>query len=352
MTLRAKAASLLRPKQCPAPSQVFTGRKDELDKMNSCFFGTDQSRKRKQKIFVLHGFGGAGKSQLTFKFVDHQSLPEGSPNQYVQCFILLNFQESEFTPWCRFTDVFFVDASTKETIHTDLQKIALDRIGENHNHEDAIHWLTGQQNDWLLLFDGADDKDLDLRNYFPHGPYGNILITSHNENAKFLALDSHCGVSQMNSEEATKLFLTLSRISVKDSPGAEGKIANFVKSVCVYVSGRVIIPSNPVRFCSLPHLSGFRTGPDGLDFFRGYSRYLRILRKSPRPSHVLSCHHPATISDISDTRTLRNPPRTSRIFRTLRPRPHNDCAVMSLDPQCHSIDQNLAGSFIYLECTM
>jgi hypothetical protein len=83
MTLQAKAASLLRPKQCPAPSQVFTGRRDELDKMNSCFFGTDHSRQRKQKAFVLHGFGGAGKSQLAFKFVDeHQSPPEGSPNRY------------------------------------------------------------------------------------------------------------------------------------------------------------------------------------------------------------------------------------------------------------------------------
>src|ERR1700742_2693905 len=123
MTLQAKAASLLRPKQCPAPSQVFTGRRDELDKMNSYFFGTDQ---RKQKIFVLHGFGGAGKSQLAFKFVDeHQSIPEGSPNQFAW-FILFDFQEADFILCCRFADVFFVDASTRETIHADLQKIALD----------------------------------------------------------------------------------------------------------------------------------------------------------------------------------------------------------------------------------
>src|SRR6201999_4137073 len=89
MTLRAKAASLLRPKQCPAPSQVFTGRRNELDKMNSYFFGPDESRQRKQKIFVLHGFGGAGKSQLAFKFVDeHQSQPKGLPDQYDSSFFL------------------------------------------------------------------------------------------------------------------------------------------------------------------------------------------------------------------------------------------------------------------------
>ena len=150
---------------------------------------------------------------------------------------IFNFKESDFTPWCRFTDVFFVDASAKETIHTDLQKIALDRLGEDHNHEDAIRWLTGQQNNWLLLFDGADDKDLDLRNYFPHGPYGNILITSCNENARFWALNTHCAVSQMNSGEAKNLFLNLSGVSIQDSPGAEDIVANFVKSVCLYILG-------------------------------------------------------------------------------------------------------------------
>jgi hypothetical protein len=83
MILQAKSASLLRPKLCPAPSQVFTGRRDELDKMNSYFFGSGQHRQGKQKVFVLHGFGGAGKSQLAFKFVDeHQSQSEGSPNRY------------------------------------------------------------------------------------------------------------------------------------------------------------------------------------------------------------------------------------------------------------------------------
>src|ERR1700753_206032 len=98
MTLRAKAASLLRPKQCPAPSQVFTGRRNELDQMNSYFFGTDQIRQRKQKVFVLHGFGGAGKSQLAFKFVDeHQSQVKGSSNQY-GWLIPFNFQESDFIP--------------------------------------------------------------------------------------------------------------------------------------------------------------------------------------------------------------------------------------------------------------
>jgi hypothetical protein len=235
MILRAKAVSVPRPKQCPAPSQVFTGRRDVLDKMDLYFFGTHQStRQKRQKVFVLHGFGGAGKSQLAFKFVDeHQSQPasEGSPNQYAW-FILFDFHDFIF--YHRFTDVFFIDASTKDTICADLEKIALDRLGPDHSHEDAIPWLCAQHNQWLLLFDGADDKDLNLRDYFPCVPHGNILITTRNENAKFLALDSHCGVSQMNSEEAKELFLNLSGVSI--SSDTEDKVlANFVKSVGPWV---------------------------------------------------------------------------------------------------------------------
>jgi len=53
-------------KLCPPPVLSFIGRKDILDKMRS-YFDTDCAS---QRIFVLHGLGGAGKSQLAFKFIE------------------------------------------------------------------------------------------------------------------------------------------------------------------------------------------------------------------------------------------------------------------------------------------
>ena len=53
-------------KICPLPVKSFIGRKEILDKMGQYF---DTSSKD-QHVFVLHGLGGSGKSQLAFKFLE------------------------------------------------------------------------------------------------------------------------------------------------------------------------------------------------------------------------------------------------------------------------------------------
>ena len=46
--------------------EAFTGRQDVLGQMRDFFF--DGSQKR--HVFVLHGLGGAGKTQIALKFVE------------------------------------------------------------------------------------------------------------------------------------------------------------------------------------------------------------------------------------------------------------------------------------------
>ncbi|KAJ7604738.1 FabD lysophospholipase-like protein [Mycena rosella] len=53
-------------KICPAPSVRFTGRGGILEKMTE-YFNRDIGRRH---IFLLHGLGGSGKSQVAFKFVE------------------------------------------------------------------------------------------------------------------------------------------------------------------------------------------------------------------------------------------------------------------------------------------
>lgn len=53
-------------KRCPLPIGSFEGRKRILDNMHR--FYKNKSIKQ-QRIFVLHGIGGAGKSQIAYKFV-------------------------------------------------------------------------------------------------------------------------------------------------------------------------------------------------------------------------------------------------------------------------------------------
>ena len=53
-------------KLCPLPVASFTGRNGILDKMRRYF----DSHGKSQRVFVLYGLGGSGKSQLAFKFLE------------------------------------------------------------------------------------------------------------------------------------------------------------------------------------------------------------------------------------------------------------------------------------------
>ncbi len=52
-------------KLCPLPVVSFIGRQEVLDKMEQYFDLSTQF----QHVFVLHGLGGSGKSQIAFQFI-------------------------------------------------------------------------------------------------------------------------------------------------------------------------------------------------------------------------------------------------------------------------------------------
>jgi hypothetical protein len=54
---------------CPPPSRIFHGRQDILDEMHRFF----TSNMKIQHIYVLHGLGGAGKTQIALKFINESS---------------------------------------------------------------------------------------------------------------------------------------------------------------------------------------------------------------------------------------------------------------------------------------
>ncbi|KAJ7278519.1 hypothetical protein C8J57DRAFT_1577215 [Mycena rebaudengoi] len=162
---------------CPPPSHMFHGRRDILDKMH-VYFSQDIG---KRHVSLLHGLGGAGKTQICLKFLDE-------------------------TDKFRFTDVFFLDASTIDTIKGGLKNIALTRSIGNKD-DDASRWLASSQDEWLLIFDNADDPSINLFNYFPLSSSGNILITSRNPQLHVHAPDAHHHISDMEEEDAVRLLL-------------------------------------------------------------------------------------------------------------------------------------------------
>ncbi|KAJ7754762.1 hypothetical protein B0H16DRAFT_737019 [Mycena metata] len=159
---------------CPPPSRIFCGREGILNKMHQFFSDTGI-----QHIYVLHGLGGAGKTQIALKFINKSS--------------------------SRFSNIFFIDTSTIAMIETGLKNIAvLKDVGDSL--EDGSLWLTSEVEEWLPLFDNADDPAINLNDYIPQCNHGNIIITSRNPGVCIYA-GSHSLVSDIEEEDAVTLLL-------------------------------------------------------------------------------------------------------------------------------------------------
>ncbi|KAJ7158588.1 hypothetical protein C8R46DRAFT_395090 [Mycena filopes] len=182
---------------CPPPSRIFHGRQIILDKMAQFFTGGSG----KQLIYVLHGLGGAGKTQTALKFIQDSS--------------------------AHFTNIFLVDASTPETIDSGLKHIAVSKALGN-SAADALNWFQSKQEDWLLFFDNADDPNLGLNSFIPKCNHGNIVITSRNLGVRVYG--SHSLVSDMEEADAISLLL---RSADKETSEDNLKIAaGIVKELC------------------------------------------------------------------------------------------------------------------------
>ncbi|KAK7533196.1 uncharacterized protein J3D65DRAFT_73498 [Phyllosticta citribraziliensis] len=127
-----------------------------------------------RKVFLLHGLGGIGKTQLAVKFArDFHS---------------------------RYSAVFWLDGSTKSNLKDSFSRMLRrmpdyssspmgESIGNEQDKEiDAIqHWLSMPGNKhWLIIIDNVDydqsnpkdSKSYDLDEYLPRAEHGSILITS------------------------------------------------------------------------------------------------------------------------------------------------------------------------------
>ncbi|KAJ7079167.1 acyl transferase/acyl hydrolase/lysophospholipase, partial [Mycena epipterygia] len=121
---------------CPPPSRIFEGRRAILDGMHQYFFQATG----KQHIYLLYGLGGAGKTQIALKFIEESS--------------------------SHFSNTFFIDTSTVDTIDTGLKNIALaNSVGSTS--QEALQWLRNKPDKWLLFFDNADDPKLNLNKFLP-----------------------------------------------------------------------------------------------------------------------------------------------------------------------------------------
>ncbi|KAJ7446627.1 hypothetical protein FB451DRAFT_789392 [Mycena latifolia] len=183
---------------CPPPTRIFHGRRGILDNMHS-YFTQDLGQ---QHIFLLHGLGGAGKTQIGLKFIE-ESAPQ-------------------------FADIFLIDMSTVGTIDIGLKNIAMMKsVGDSP--QAALQWLKSKKAEWLLFFDNADDPNIDLNKYFPLCSHGNIIITSRNPGL-CVYTSAHCAVADM--EELDSVDLLLRSAAHNPTDHSNETAAQIVQTLC------------------------------------------------------------------------------------------------------------------------
>ena len=81
--------------------------------------------------------------------------------------------------------MFWVDASSLENLEMSLRGISnipgVQDSSVDGSVESVLHWMSYIQEEWLIVFDNADDPSPEkVAKFFPSGNRGNILIPSCN----------------------------------------------------------------------------------------------------------------------------------------------------------------------------
>ncbi|KAI1089379.1 P-loop containing nucleoside triphosphate hydrolase protein [Rostrohypoxylon terebratum] len=159
---------------------MFTGRRNIISKIKNAFASP---RSDSQKIFVLTGMGGLGKSEVCLQVANE--LRE------------------------RFWGVFWVDVSSNSTAKSGFFGIAK-MIGSTETGIDETRHLLSNidpKHPWLLVLDNADDPQVDYRQYCPSGTRGTVLITSRNPECQNFETVGCEDIGSLDKEDCINLLL-------------------------------------------------------------------------------------------------------------------------------------------------
>ena len=104
---------------------------------------------------------------------------------------------------------YLIDASTEASLNESLASVGNEFGIANADTGKTLNWLSRTEEEWVLLYDNADDPKVPLRSFLPDCRQGNILITTRNTDLRTLAPKSHLEVSVLEESAAVKLLLEL-----------------------------------------------------------------------------------------------------------------------------------------------
>jgi len=101
--------------------------------------------------------------------------------------------------------------------------------GVDGSVESALQWISSIQEEWLIVFDNADDPPPDVvAKFIPPGNRGNILITSRNRSmGRIVSSENRIEINEMEESDAITLLLRSSCLDpVSEHQQAAKRIVN------------------------------------------------------------------------------------------------------------------------------
>lgn len=170
------------------PNSRFRGRGDILAAIHDCLAGKQVARSTQRSV-ALYGMGGVGKTQIALRYV-------------------YDYQAS-------YKAVFWVSADSPSKLFQDFTKIAktLNLNAGNLSDQNEIvrevqRWFRQTTDQWLLVFDNADDLRL-LQKFWPTARKGFILATSRDRFAGKSPASHGIPVKPMSLADSTMVFFSL-----------------------------------------------------------------------------------------------------------------------------------------------
>jgi hypothetical protein len=221
-------------------NRMFCGRDDLIAAVYSYFkesapcalvTGTqDKAQKLAQKIVVLHGLGGIGKTSIALEYAFRYS------TSYTTVFWADVTSGTTLAQSARGIAEHIISTYAKrgasfEQIAATLGlrglldangKLASDETAASRVTEAVKEWLATNQNgelEWLLVLDNYDDVDaVDIHLLLPTCDAGNVIITSRKSNLQ--EVGKPIAVDEIDEDSAMALFL---KSANKEEAKAEGK---------------------------------------------------------------------------------------------------------------------------------
>lgn len=130
----------------------------------------------------------------------------------------------------RFWGIFFIDASSVSAAEQGLLAISR-KCSVEQSVEGIRRWLSNQNRPWLLIFDNADDPQLDIARFFPAGERGTILVTTRNPECKIHATMGSSELDQMALDEAITLLLRASLVTNPEDETSRNSAKHIVETL-------------------------------------------------------------------------------------------------------------------------